>query len=84
MHRLDRREESPGSTQPAFADLLAAYAGRGPERIAPGDRALYIDYVGGAGNSRLTGAFIERRLGYPGTARNLRSLRRMIDKMDNC
>lgn len=67
-----------------FADLLAAYAGRGPERIAPGDRALYIDYVGGAGNSRLTGAFIERRLGYPGTARNLRSLRRMIDKMDNC
>ncbi|NCU10837.1 MAG: DUF1697 domain-containing protein [Sphingomonadaceae bacterium] len=72
--------------QPAlarFEELLAAYAGRGPERLAPGDRALYIDYAGGAGNSRLTGAFIERRLGYPGTARNLRSLRRMVDKMDN-
>ena len=65
-----------------FADLLAAYAGRGPERLALGDRALYIDYVDGAGNSRLTGAFIERRLGCPGTARNLRSLRRIVEKMD--
>lgn len=72
--------------QPSSADfdgLLAAYAGRGPERMAPGDRALYIDYADGVGNSRLTGAFIERRLGVPGTARNLSSLRRMIDKMDN-
>jgi uncharacterized protein (DUF1697 family) len=65
-----------------FADLIAAYAGRGPERLAPGDRALYIDYVEGAGNSRLTGPFIERRLGCRGTARNLRSLRRILDKMD--
>lgn len=70
-------------SQAQFDALYAAHAGRGPERIAPGDRALYIDYAGGAGNSRLTGAFIERRLGFPGTARNLRSLRRMIDKMDN-
>ena len=65
-----------------FDDLIAAYAGRGPERLALGDRALYIDFVDGAGNSRLTGAFIERRLGYPGTARNIRSLRRIVDKMD--
>jgi uncharacterized protein (DUF1697 family) len=65
-----------------FADLLAAYAGRGPERLALGDRALYIDYVDGAGNSRLTGGFIERRLGCPGTARNMRSLRRIVDKME--
>lgn len=65
-----------------FAGLLAAYAGRGPERLALGDRALYIDYVEGAGNSRLTGPFIERRLGFPGTARNLRSLWRILDKMD--
>lgn len=65
-----------------FDALLAAHAGRGPERIAAGDRALYIDYAGGVGNSRLTGTFIERRLGQPGTARNLRSLRRMIDKME--
>jgi uncharacterized protein (DUF1697 family) len=65
-----------------FADLLAAYAGRGPERLALGERALYIDYVDGAGNSRLTGGFIERRLGCKGTARNLRSLRRIVEKMD--
>ena len=66
-----------------FDDLIAAYSGRGPERLALGDRALYIDFVAGAGNSRLTGPFIERRLGYPGTARNQRSLRRILDKMDN-
>ena len=48
----------------------------------PGDRALYIDYVEGAGNSRLTGPFIERRLGCKGTARNLRSLHRILAKMD--
>jgi uncharacterized protein (DUF1697 family) len=70
----------PGQAQ--FEALLAAYAGRGPERLALGDRALYIDYVDGAGNSRLTGPFIERRLGCPGTARNQRSLRRILDKMD--
>jgi uncharacterized protein (DUF1697 family) len=65
-----------------FDDLISAYAGRGPERLALGERALYIDYAAGAGNSRLTGPFIERRLGYPGTARNLRSLKRILDKMD--
>lgn len=68
--------------QARFDDLVAAYAGRGPERLALGHRALYIDYVAGAGNSRLTGPFIERRLRCPGTARNLRSLRRILDKMD--
>jgi uncharacterized protein (DUF1697 family) len=69
-------------SQAQFDDLLAAYAGRGPERLALGDRALYIDFVDGAGNSRLTGPFIERRLGSKGTARNIRSLRRILDKMD--
>ncbi len=72
-----------GQPTPAqFDDLLAAYAGRGEERLALGDRALYIDYVEGAGNTRLTGAFIERRLGCKGTARNIRSLTRILDKMD--
>ena len=70
----------PGEAQ--FQDLVATHAGRGPERLAPGDRSLYIDYVEGVGNSRLTNAFIERRLGCKGTARNLRSLRRILDKMD--
>ncbi len=65
-----------------FADLIEGYRGRGPERLALGDRALYIDYVDGAGNTRLTGAFIERRLGCRGTARNIRSLKRILAKMD--
>ncbi|PLK26326.1 DUF1697 domain-containing protein [Novosphingobium sp. TH158] len=67
----------------AFDLLVAEYNGRGPERMALGHRALYIDYVEGAGNSRLTGDFIARRLGCPGTARNLRSLRRILEKMDS-
>lgn len=65
-----------------FADLIATYASRGPERLAAGPRSLYIDFVEGAGNSKLTGAFIERRLGCKGTARNVRSLRRILAKMD--
>ncbi len=67
--------------QANFAALCAAYAGRGPERLASGDRALYIDYVEGVGRSRLTNAFIERRLGCRGTARNIRSLARILEKM---
>jgi uncharacterized protein (DUF1697 family) len=72
------------STQPdeaAFQKLAADHAERGPERLASGDRALYIDYVDGAGNSKLTNMFIERRLGCKGTARNIRSLTRILEKM---
>ncbi len=65
-----------------FAALCAAYAGCGPERLASGDRALYIDYVSGVAGSRLTNGFIERRLGCRGTARNARSLARILAKMD--
>lgn len=72
------READPAQ----FRVLVADHEGRGPERLALGDRALYIDYVGGAGNSRLTGDFIERRLGCRGTARNMRSLARILAKMD--
>jgi uncharacterized protein (DUF1697 family) len=69
--------------QANFDALRAAYAGRGPERLASGDRALYIDYAGGVAGSRLTNGFIERRLGCRGTARNIRSLARILAKMDN-
>jgi uncharacterized protein (DUF1697 family) len=64
----------------AFKALVAGH--EGPERIAAGDRAVHIDYVEGAGRSRLTGHFIERRLARRGTARNLRSMRRILAKMD--
>ena len=65
-----------------YALLVEEHTGRGGERLALGDRALYVDYVDGAGNSRLTGDFIARRLGCRGTARNIRSLRRILAKMD--
>lgn len=71
-----------GQPDPAALErLIADHAGRGPERIAAGDRALYIDYIDGAGQSRLSNAFIERRLGLRGTARNRRSLQRILAKL---
>jgi Uncharacterized protein conserved in bacteria len=67
--------------QEKFEKLLRDHAGRGEEKIALGERCLYIDYVHGAGQSRLTADFIERRLGLRGTARNVRSLARILTKM---
>lgn len=68
-------------TEAQFDTLLADHQGRGPERLALGDRALFIDYVDGGGNSKLTSGFIARRLGCEGTARNIRSLQRIAEKM---
>ena len=64
-----------------FRVLVTDHEGRGPEKLASGDRALYIDYVDGVAGSRLTGDFIERRMGCRGTARNVRSLARILAKM---
>lgn len=64
-----------------FAKLAADHSERGPEKLAIGPRCLYIDYVDGVGSSRLSNAFIERRLGCRGTARNVRSLARIAPKM---
>lgn len=71
------READPES----FEKLVADHATRGPEKIARGPRCLYIDYVDGVGPSKLSNAFIERRLGCRGTARNVRSLARIAAKM---
>ncbi len=65
----------------AFDQLEADHTGRGPEKLAPGTKALHIDYVDGVGNSKLTKQFIERRLGCRGTARNVTSIRRIMEKM---
>ncbi len=72
-----------GAAPESFDALLAAYEGRGPEKIALGPRCLYVDYVAGVGRSKLTGAFIERKLDRRCTARNLRSLQRILDKMED-
>ncbi|MCJ2184895.1 DUF1697 domain-containing protein [Novosphingobium sp. 1949] len=67
--------------QANFDALLAAYKGRGDEKLALGERCLFIDFVHGVAGSRLTPGFIERRLGCRGTARNARSLGRILAKM---
>jgi len=64
-----------------FDRLCADHAGRGPEKLALGERALYIDFVDGVAGSKLTNAFMEKRLGCRGTARNVRSLARILAKM---
>lgn len=64
----------------AFEAMMAGRSGA--ERIAAGDRALHIDYGDRQGDARHTLTFVERRLGRQGTARDLRSLRRILAKME--
>lgn len=72
-----------GQPSPAQFDVLVAdHAGRGGERLGLGDRALFIDFGDGVADSRLTGPFIEKRLNCKGTARNIRSIGRIIAKLD--
>jgi uncharacterized protein (DUF1697 family) len=70
-------------TKAQFDALIADHKGRGAEQLAPGDRALYIDFVGGVADSKLTTAFLTKRLGCRGTARNMRSLARILAKMES-
>lgn len=55
-------------TRQAVADLAAAIKGR--ETLRANDREAYFVYPDGIGNSKLTIALIERKLGTRGTARN--------------
>lgn len=73
---LERQPE-----QAAFDKLAADQALRGLEKLAIGNRSIYIDFANGVAESKLTGAFIERRLGCRGTARNVRSIARILAKM---
>lgn len=50
------------------------------ERVALVGRDLWIDYAeSGVHSTRLTKAFLDRTLATPGTARNLRTVRRFIE-----
>jgi uncharacterized protein (DUF1697 family) len=62
----------------AFEAFAASYAG--PERVAPGTREYFVDFHQGVADSKLGQALGKLRL--RGTARNVRSLQRMLDKMD--
>lgn len=65
-----------------FDALLNEHKTKGSERLALGDRVLYLDYVHGVGVSDLSSKFLERRLSVKGTARNMNSLKNILSKMD--
>jgi uncharacterized protein (DUF1697 family) len=66
------------ATPPAgAAEALAAWGG--PERIHLAGDHLYIDYVEGAGRSKLTPAFIERATKVAGTARNWNTAQKLLE-----
>lgn len=82
VHWLERQP-----TAEQFEDLISSFVGpdgtgRGGERMAAGTGALHIDFGAGVADSKLTAPFIERKLAARGTARNLRSLQRIADKME--
>ena len=62
----------------AFDDFTKAY--EGPERLAAGTREFFVDFREGVADSKLGQAM--RKLKLRSTARNVRSLRRMLEKMD--
>ncbi len=61
--------------------LIAEHASKGSERLALGDRVLYLDYVHGVGVSDLSSKVLRRKLGCRGTARNMNSLKNILSKM---
>ena len=65
-----------------FEDLLAEHSRKGSERLALGDRVLFLDYVHGVGVSDLSNELLEKRLGCKGTARNMNSLKNILSKME--
>ncbi len=65
----------------AVETLIEEHRTKGGERLALGDRVLFLDYVHGVGVSDLSSKFLERRLGVKGTARNMNSLKNILSKM---
>ncbi|SRR5579859_140509 len=51
----------------------------GPERLHLSGDHLYVDYVAGAGTSKLTPAYLERALKVAGTARNWNTARKLLE-----
>lgn len=79
VHTLFLEERLASETVEHFA---AGFVG--PERIAAGGRHLFVDYAAGVARSRIDPALKKARL-VKGrvTARNIRSLVRILEKMDS-
>lgn len=66
----------------AFDDFAKGYSG--PERLAAGEREFFVDFREGVARSKLDPAMKKAKVVKSrATARNIRSLRRMLDKMDS-
>jgi uncharacterized protein (DUF1697 family) len=80
-------EEDPSKVHVVFLRRSAtaeAAGGLDPDRSPPDEfvvdgRETFIHYPNGAGRSKLTLDYFERRLGSPATARNLRTVTELID-----
>ena len=85
QHGMDKMVHSIFlSQQPdksAVDALIEDHRRKGSERLALGDRVLFLDYIHGVGNSDLGNKTLERRLKVRGTARNMTSLKRILGKM---
>ncbi len=91
VHALDARPFGGASEKLLHAMFLEAPAAPGAvealqERLVPGERIalvgddLWIDYAeGGVHSTRLTKAVLDRALGVAGTARNLRTVRKLAE-----
>ncbi len=66
-----------GTPPATAAEALAAWGG--PERIHLAGQHLYIDYVEGAGRSKLTPAYLERAVAVVGTARNWNTAQKLLE-----
>jgi len=67
-------EAAPSAT--AMDALVKAHTGPEPMKLV--GSTLYINYVNGAGRSRLTAAMIEKHLGYAATARNWNTVSKLV------
>lgn len=91
VHALDAHPFGGASEKLLHAMFLEAPAAPGAvealqERLVPGERIalvgdeLWIDYAeGGVHSTRLTKAVLDRALGVAGTARNLRTVRKLAE-----
>ncbi|HMA52461.1 MAG TPA: DUF1697 domain-containing protein [Magnetospirillaceae bacterium] len=61
----------------ASAEILAKWTG--PERTHLAGDHLYVDFVAGAGTSKLTPAYLERALKVAGTARNWNTANKLLE-----
>ncbi len=67
-----------GAADPQVAASLDEVTG-GADRVAASGRELYLWYSAGVGNSKLTNALLERRLGVVATTRNWATVTRMAE-----